>query len=137
MTINWGALSVVAAVSLVIVVLIVVLVSLALVGLSAREPDPAGDTAANNVAHDRSFTSSGEPNTSDADRPSTARAASQHSTSRGPRTGCRRYSIASAALLIAYCLDVELNPSPSYCGKMYHIQCDRFRPLRISDTACS
>ena len=45
MTINWGALSVVAAVSLVIVVLVVVLVSLALVGLSAREPDPAGEPA--------------------------------------------------------------------------------------------
>jgi hypothetical protein len=40
MTINWAALGVVAAVSLVIGVLIVVLVSLALVGLSAREPDP-------------------------------------------------------------------------------------------------
>ena len=43
MTINWGALSVVAAVSLVIGVLVVVLVSLALVGLSAREPEPAGE----------------------------------------------------------------------------------------------
>jgi hypothetical protein len=42
MTINWGAFSVVAAVSLVIGVLVVVLVSLALVGLSAREPEPAG-----------------------------------------------------------------------------------------------
>ena len=42
MTINWGALGVVATVSLVIAVLIVVLVSLALVGLSAREPAPAG-----------------------------------------------------------------------------------------------
>ena len=42
MTINWGALSVVAAVSLVIGVLVVVLVSLALVGLSA-EPEPAGE----------------------------------------------------------------------------------------------
>ena len=45
MTINWGALGVVAAVSLVIGVLIVVLVSLALVGLSAREPNPAGEPA--------------------------------------------------------------------------------------------
>lgn len=43
MTINWGALGVVTAVSLVIGVLIVVLVSLALVGLSAREPDPLGE----------------------------------------------------------------------------------------------
>ena len=43
MTINWGALSAVAAVSLVIGVLVVVLVSLALVGLSAREPEPAGE----------------------------------------------------------------------------------------------
>jgi hypothetical protein len=43
MTINWGALSVVAAVSLVIGVLVVVLVSLALVGLSARESGPAGE----------------------------------------------------------------------------------------------
>jgi len=46
MIINWGALAVVAAVSLVIGVLVVVLVSLALVGLSAREPDPAGEPAA-------------------------------------------------------------------------------------------
>jgi hypothetical protein len=43
MTINWGAFSVVAAVSLVIGVLVVVLVSLALVGLSARESEPAGE----------------------------------------------------------------------------------------------
>jgi hypothetical protein len=43
MTVNWGALSVVAAVSLVIGVLVVVLVSLALVGLSARESEPAGE----------------------------------------------------------------------------------------------
>jgi len=43
MTVNWGALSVVAAVSLVIRVLVVVLVSLALVGLSARESEPAGE----------------------------------------------------------------------------------------------
>jgi hypothetical protein len=41
MTINWGALGVVAVVSLVVGVLVVVLVSFALVGLSAREPDPA------------------------------------------------------------------------------------------------
>ena len=42
MIINWGALGTVAVVSLVIGVLLVVLVSLALVGLSAREPEPAG-----------------------------------------------------------------------------------------------
>ena len=42
MTINWGALGVVAVVSLVVGVLVVVLVSLALVGLSAREPDQTG-----------------------------------------------------------------------------------------------
>jgi hypothetical protein len=46
MTINWGALGVVAAVSLVIGVLLVVLVSLALVGLSAREPGPASEAVA-------------------------------------------------------------------------------------------
>jgi ferric-dicitrate binding protein FerR (iron transport regulator) len=40
-----GALSVVAAVSLVIGVLVVVLVSLALVGLSARESDEPGEPA--------------------------------------------------------------------------------------------
>ena len=45
MTINWAALGIVAAVSLVVGVLVVVLVSLALVGLSAREPDPAGEPA--------------------------------------------------------------------------------------------
>jgi hypothetical protein len=45
MTINWAALGIVAVVSLVVGVLVVVLVSLALVGLSAREPDPAGEPA--------------------------------------------------------------------------------------------
>ena len=43
MTINWGALGLVAAVSLVVAVLVVVLVSSTLVGLSAREPDPADE----------------------------------------------------------------------------------------------
>jgi hypothetical protein len=41
--VNWGALGVVAGVSLVVALLVVVLVSLALVGLSTREPDPAGE----------------------------------------------------------------------------------------------
>jgi hypothetical protein len=44
-TIDWGALAIVAVVSLAIGVLVVVLVSLALVGLSARELDPAGGPA--------------------------------------------------------------------------------------------
>ena len=48
MTINWGALGIVAVVSLVVGVLVVVLVSLALVGLSAHEPahvsEPAEET---------------------------------------------------------------------------------------------
>ena len=43
MSIHWEALAAVALVSLVVGVLVVVLVSLALVGLSAREPDPAGE----------------------------------------------------------------------------------------------
>ena len=43
MTINWGALGAVAVVSLVVGVLVVVLVSFALVGLSTREPDSAGE----------------------------------------------------------------------------------------------
>ena len=43
MTINWGALGIVAAASLFVAVLVVVLVSVALVGLSAREPDPADE----------------------------------------------------------------------------------------------
>ena len=43
MAVNWGALGVVAGASLVVVVLIVVLVSLAMVGLSVREPEPAGE----------------------------------------------------------------------------------------------
>ena len=43
MTINWGALGVVAIVSFAIAVLVVVLVSLALVGLSAREPEREGE----------------------------------------------------------------------------------------------
>ena len=46
MTIDWAALGVVAVVSLVVGVLIVVLVSFALVGLSAREADPADRTLA-------------------------------------------------------------------------------------------
>ena len=43
MTIHWEALATVALVSLVVGVLVVVLVSFALVGLSAREPAPAGE----------------------------------------------------------------------------------------------
>jgi hypothetical protein len=43
-TVNWGALGIVAAASLVIALLVVVLVSLALVGLSPREPDPTDGT---------------------------------------------------------------------------------------------
>ena len=45
MSIHWEALAAVALVSLVVGVLVVVLVSLALVGLSAREPAPAGEPA--------------------------------------------------------------------------------------------
>jgi hypothetical protein len=45
MTVNWGALGIVAAVSLVVGMLVVVLVSLALVGLSARETDQPGEPA--------------------------------------------------------------------------------------------
>ena len=45
MTIHWEALAAVALVSLVVGVLVVVLVSFALVGLSAREPGPAGEPA--------------------------------------------------------------------------------------------
>jgi len=45
MTINWGALGIVAVVSLAVGVLVVVLVSLALVGLSAREARPAVEAA--------------------------------------------------------------------------------------------
>ena len=45
--------------------------------------------------------------------------------------------LASARLLIVYCLEIELIPSPSSCGKMNHIQCDRFRPLVISESARS
>ena len=56
MTINWGALGLVAAVSLVVAVLVVVLVSLALVGLSAREPDPADEALV--IDRDRSGLSS-------------------------------------------------------------------------------
>jgi hypothetical protein len=54
--INWGALGIVAAVSLDIAVLVMVLVSLALVGLSAREPDPAGEPKDNEliIGRDRS-----------------------------------------------------------------------------------
>jgi hypothetical protein len=45
MPINWGALGIVAVVSLVVGVLVVVLVSFALVGLSTREPDEAAGPA--------------------------------------------------------------------------------------------
>ena len=43
MSINWGALGVVTIVSFAIGVLVVVLVSLAMVGLSAREPAQEGE----------------------------------------------------------------------------------------------
>jgi hypothetical protein len=45
MTIDWGALAIVAVVSLAIGVLLVVLVSFALVGLSARQLGPTGEAA--------------------------------------------------------------------------------------------
>lgn len=45
MTIDWGALAIVAVVSLAVGVLVVVLVSVALVGLSARELTPDGEAA--------------------------------------------------------------------------------------------
>jgi hypothetical protein len=45
MTIDWGALAIVAVVSLAIGVLVVVLVSFALVGLSARQLGPTGEAA--------------------------------------------------------------------------------------------
>src|SRR5262245_48145491 len=104
---------------------------------SRSNTEPAGETQAKRVADDRSFTSSGEPKISEAERPSTARTASAHSERRGPSTGWRRYAAASSRLLIAYRCDVGLNPSPSNWGKTYHIQCDRFRPLRISASACA
>jgi hypothetical protein len=36
-------------------------------------------------------------------------------------------------LLIEYRLEAELNPSPSICGKIYHIQCERFRWVHTTD----
>src|SRR5438046_590177 len=39
-------------------------------------------------------------------------------------------------LRIEYRCDISLNPRPSTCGKMNHIQCEDFRPLRISRSAC-
>jgi len=45
MSINWGALGVVTIVSFAVGVLVVVLVSLAVVGLSAREPVQGGERA--------------------------------------------------------------------------------------------
>ena len=45
MSINWGALGVVTIVSFAVGVLVVVLVSLAMVGLSAREPAQSGERA--------------------------------------------------------------------------------------------
>jgi hypothetical protein len=53
MSIHWEALAAVALVSLVVGVLVVVLVSLALVGLSAREPAPAGEPAAETAVSSR------------------------------------------------------------------------------------
>jgi hypothetical protein len=53
MTINWEALMVVAAVSLVVGVLVVTLVSFALVGLSAREPGPTGEQTDEALVIDR------------------------------------------------------------------------------------
>ena len=45
MSVNWGALGVVTIVSFAVGVLVVVLVSLAVVGLSAREPAQGGERA--------------------------------------------------------------------------------------------
>jgi hypothetical protein len=45
MSVNWGALGVVTIVSFAVGVLVVVLVSLAMVGLSAREPAQRGERA--------------------------------------------------------------------------------------------
>ena len=53
MSINWGALGVVAIVSLAVGVLVVVLVSLAMVGLSAREPAQRRRTVASGGRHAR------------------------------------------------------------------------------------
>jgi hypothetical protein len=97
--------------------------------------DPVGDTAANSVAQDLNFRSSGEPKISCAERPSAPSAASQTSASRGPRTGWARYASASARLPTAYRRDVALDPSPASWGKTYHTQCDRFRPARTSARA--
>ena len=72
--------------------------------------EPAGETLANSVADDRSFMSSGEPNTSNADRPSMPIAARAHSNSRGPRMGCRKYASASCDALDRVPPEVELDP---------------------------
>jgi hypothetical protein len=99
--------------------------------------DPSAETLANRVAQDLSFMSSGEPKISFAECPSTPRAASAISVSRGPRTGWARYASASASVLMANRREVELNPSPSNCGKTYHIQWLRFRPFRTSASVVS
>jgi hypothetical protein len=53
MTIDWGALAIVAVVSLGVGVVVVVLVSLALVGLSARDLAPAAGEAADGAPASR------------------------------------------------------------------------------------
>jgi hypothetical protein len=67
---------------------------------SLSKTDCAGNTKANSVAQDLSFLESARPKILSADRFFTDRAASAHSRSLGPRTGCLRYAVASAKLLI-------------------------------------
>lgn len=46
-----------------------------------------------------------------------------------------RYALASSSPAMPYTCAIELVPRPRNCGKMYHIQCDRFSPLLISSSA--
>src|SRR5438552_1517555 len=61
----------------------------------------------------------------------------QHSTRRGPRTGCSRYALASSIPEMAKWRAVWLYPNPAIWGKMNHIQCERLRPARSSETTVS
>lgn len=69
---------------------------------SARvNTDPGSEMDAKSVIEDLNFMSPGESRISEADFSSMASRASVHSLNLAPRTGCRRYSCASASLLIA------------------------------------
>ena len=86
------------------------------------------------VIDDCNFIASTGPKMSTALEPALVVRICAHSTSRGPRTGCARYALASACPEIAYSLEMLLRPRPAIWGNTNHIQWLTFRPARSSCT---